>query len=113
MKRIFAYKIYPNIDIGNGLFGGRIKTRNAIEAVTAFLLVFFLLRAILFFLSEKIAIVISFVVALIIAFVFVAGIDGRSITEYLILYFSHRSHKGQFSLGMPIIEEEEEKSDEK
>ncbi len=111
MKRDFSYPIFQNIESGGGLFGGRIKTRNAIEALLAFILAFFILKKVLFFLSDKLSVVVAFVMAFAAAIFFVAGIDGRSITEHLMLKFRYRSHKGKYSLGMPVLDEEE--NDEK
>ena len=107
-KNMFDYPIPLNVDDGGGFFGGQIKTRNAVEAFISVILVFFLLRALLFFIGEKVRIVIALVLAIVVGIFFLAGIDGRSITEYLILWIRHKKSMGTYVLGMPVVDEEED-----
>ena len=107
-KNMFDYPIPLNVDEGGGFFGGQIKTRNAVEAFIAVILVFFLLRLALFFVGEKIRIVIALVLAIVVGIFFLAGIEGRSVTEYLVLWLRHKKSMGTYVLGMPVIDEEED-----
>ena len=109
MKKI-AYRIPPKIDAGGGFFGGRVRLRNMIEGVILWFATYYLVRLLLAFLPGNVRLAIAFLLALAAGLIAIRGLNGLSLTEFLLLYIKFRKEEAVYTLEPPEVVKEGKKN---
>lgn len=94
--------IPKNIDDTGGILGGLVETRNAIEAVIAAGVSFFVSRLCFFFLSDAVRPLAALTVALCIGGFFVFGINHQPVSIAVLDYINYRKTRCVVTLHMPM-----------
>ena len=82
------------------VFGGMIKVRNAVECGIGLFLVFVIVK-LLFFISLVPKLIIGFLLSGVVIAVSLIGVEGVSLTTYLIDLFLYHKSKGNYIYKVP------------